>query len=282
MDKATFQKGYRSVFVGHCYKENTDGVGIYLLPSFLAVPGIDHGFSTRMGGVSTGDLKSLNLSFTRGSDHDNVMENYRIFCRAAGIPVESMVMDRYEHGTTVLPVTGEDRGKGYTRDPLPFCDGLVTADSSVTLMTGHADCMAFYFYDPATRCIGLCHAGWRGALDRIGTNVVAEMQKLTGAEPRNILAGVGASICPRCFEVGRDVADAFAAAFPLCDLVGQNARGNPTVDLWQVAVSQFVEAGIRFDHINIMGVCTYEDARLYSHRREKGRTGGMSAFLRLV
>jgi copper oxidase (laccase) domain-containing protein len=31
-----------------------------------------------------------------------------------------------------------------------------------------------------------------------------------------------------------------------------------------------------------MGVCTFEDERLFSHRRDKGRTGGMAAFLRLV
>jgi len=41
------------------------------------------------------------------------MENYRIFCRAAGIAFESMVMDNYEHGTTVLRVDRADAGKGY-------------------------------------------------------------------------------------------------------------------------------------------------------------------------
>ena len=281
-DRAAFLAGYRSVKRGCAYRETADGVGIYTLPAFSAQPGIRHGFSARMGGVSSGDLASLNLSFTRGEDYDNVMENYRIFCRAADIPVPSMVMDHYEHGTAVLPVTRADCGRGYTREPLPFCDGLVTADPGVTLMTGHADCMAFYFYDPVTRCIGLCHAGWRGAKDRIGFNVVRAMRALSGANPADILSGVGPSICPACFEVGADVAEDFSRAFPLCTLVGQNERGNPTVDLWQVAVCQFAEAGIPFANMSLMGACTFEDLRLYSHRREKGRTGGMTAFLRLT
>lgn len=271
----------RGIATAHTYREK-DGVGWYTLPMLERETGIDHGFSARTGGVSTGDFASLNLSFTRPEQRENVMENYRIFCRAVGIPWESMVMDAYEHGKTVLKVDAADCGRGYLSDPLPPCDGLVTDDPAVTLITGHADCMAFYFYDPVKRAIGLCHAGWRGALARIGSEVVRMMQECYGSDPKDILAGVGPSICPGCFEVGEDVARDFERAFPDCTLRGTNAAGNPTVDLWQVAVSQFLDSGILPQNIELMGVCTFEDERLYSHRRDKGKTGGMSAFLRLV
>ena len=36
-----------------------------------------HAFSTRYGGVSSGDFESLNLGFNRGDDTANVLENYR-------------------------------------------------------------------------------------------------------------------------------------------------------------------------------------------------------------
>ena len=75
-----------------------------------------------------------------------------------------------------LRVDRADAGKGYLLDPLPPCDGLITNDPAVTLITGHADCMAFYFVDPVKRAIGLAHAGWRGALGRIGAAVVSLMQ----------------------------------------------------------------------------------------------------------
>lgn len=281
MDRELFLQIYRSISVAHTYREK-DGVGLYALPSFDREAGIDHGFSARTGGVSTGYFSSLNLSFTRPEQRENVMENYRIFCRAADIPWESMVMDAYEHGKTVLKVDAFDRGKGYLFEPLPPCDGLVTDDPAVTLITGHADCMAFYFYDPVKRAIGLCHAGWRGALMRIGSEVIRMMRECYDCDPKDILAGVGPSICPKCFEVGDDVACDFERAFPDCTLRGVNEKGNPTVDLWQVAVSQFLDSGILPENIELMGVCTFEDERLYSHRRDKGKTGGMSAFLRLA
>ncbi|MDO4544496.1 MAG: peptidoglycan editing factor PgeF [Clostridia bacterium] len=262
--------------------EKVGEIGIYRLPSFSKCAGIDHGFSAKTGGVSTGDYASLNLSFTREEERDNVMENYKLFCRAAKIPVGSMIMDTYEHGTTVRTVTAKDRGRGYTLPPLPFCDGLVTNDPEVTLMTGHADCMAFYCYDKTTRSIGLAHAGWRGALNRIGTELVGRMVSEFGANPADIIAGVGPSICPRCFEVGDDVAEQFEKAFSGLDIRGENKRGKAVIDLWQVAAKQFIEAGVRAENIEIMGVCTMEDERLYSHRRDRGKTGGMTAFLRLV
>ena len=281
MTREVFEQSYRLVTTGYDYRERS-GVGIYTIPAFSACPDIDHGFSGRRGGISTGCYASLNLSFTRPEQRELVEENYRIFCRAAGIPVESMVLDAYEHGTTVLCVNRWDCGRGYDRPPLPPCDGLVTDDPEVTLITGHADCMAFYFYDPKKQAIGLCHAGWRGALDRIGSEVIRTMQTACGCDPKDILCGVGPSICPKCFEVGDDVADSFEAAFPQCDLRGVNARGRATVDLWKVAAAQFMECGVLPEHICLMGVCTFEDDRLFSHRRDKGHTGGMAAYLRLI
>lgn len=276
-DREAFLRIYRSVPIGYT-EEKTAGTAVVRLPAFSAEPGIVHAFSTRLGGVSTGVFEGLNLSFTH-DEADLVRENYRRFAAAAGIPYENMVMDRYEHGTTVLYVTEEDAGRGYLRDPLPPCDGLVTDVKGLALVTGHADCMAFYFYDPEQERIGLCHAGWRGALGRIGKEVLRVMTG-KGSDPKNILCGVGPSICPKCFEVGDDVAELFETAFPGCPLRGVNERGKATVDLWQVALCQFLEGGALPEHVSFMGLCTKEDHRFYSFRRE-GRTGGMAACLML-
>ena len=258
------------------------GVGLYTLPALEHLPGFDHGFTARSGGVSEGYFASLNLSFTRPENRDNVMENYRIFCRAAGIPFDAMVMDNYEHGTNVIKVDRTDAGKGYLLDPLPPCDGLVTNDPAITLITGHADCMAFYFVDPVKRCIGLAHAGWRGALGRIGAAVIAELTKQYGSDPADLIIGIGPSICPDCFEVGDDVAAEFAQAFPDLPCVLPQEGAQPHVDLWMIACAQFVEAGVLPEHISLFDVCTMTTPRLYSHRRDQGNTGGMAAYLRIL
>jgi hypothetical protein len=259
-----------------------NGIGIYTSPALRALEGFDHGFSARSGGVSEGFFSSLNLSFTRPEQRENVMENYTRFCRAADIPFERMVMDNYAHETQVRRVDASDAGKGYMRDPLPNCDGLVTNDPSVTLITGHADCMAFFCIDPDERCIGLAHAGWRGALGRIGANVIKKMTACYGSDPENVRVAVGPSICAECFEVGQNVAELFREAFPGLPCVIEKEGSKPHVDLWSVAKDQFFEAGVRPDHFSLFGVCTAETPLLYSHRRDKGKTGGMAAYLRIL
>ena len=140
MDRASFVEAYGTIRPDFAYREQA-GVGIYTLPAFSACPEIDHGFSARIGGVSKAPFTGLNLSFTNDARTD-VMENYRRFSRGAGFSESSMVMDSYEHGITVLQVDARDRGRGYTRESLPPCDGLITNDPAVTLITGHADCMS--------------------------------------------------------------------------------------------------------------------------------------------
>ncbi|MCL2695810.1 MAG: polyphenol oxidase family protein [Clostridiales bacterium] len=277
-----FEKAFAQISIAHGY--HTIGkVGVFTLPLFSALPDIDHGFSARTGGISPGCHASLNLSFSRPEPRDTILSNFHIFCRACDIPVGSLVMDCYAHDTEVLPVTADDCGRGFTREPLAPCDGLVTQDPACTLMTGHADCMAFYCYDPVTRSIGLAHAGWRGALNRMGASLIAAMVEHYRANPKDIYVGVGPSICPSCFEVGEDVAQLFDAAYPELALRGTSPCGKTTIDLWRVACCQFFEAGILPEHMQLMGVCTVEEPeRLYSHRRDRGETGGMTAYLRLI
>lgn len=282
MTQAEFAAAWERAARGCAYTAHK-GVGVYTLPAFDALDGVRHGFSAREGGVSTGRFRSLNLSFSREEEsRENVMANFRIFCAAMDIDEGSLVLDSFAHGTCVRRVDKKDAGRGYTRAPLPPCDALITSDPAITLVTGHADCMALYFYDPRRRCIGLAHAGWRGALGRIGAATVDSMRREFGTDPADLYAGVGPSICAGCFEVDFDVSDAFAAAFPDTPCVRRDeARGKAFVDLWMAAFRQLIDAGVPDTQISLMNVCTVEDGRLYSHRRDHGKTGGMIAYLAL-
>ena len=55
------QREVNSAFTTHIQE---DGL-LYLTASSLSVPSLAHGFSTRLGGVSTGPYAQLNLGITR-------------------------------------------------------------------------------------------------------------------------------------------------------------------------------------------------------------------------
>ena len=67
--------------------------------AYLTAPNIAarHAFSTRLGGVSTGVLESLNLSVRRGDTPENVRENWRRLGAAAGLDLTRAVYAQQVH-----------------------------------------------------------------------------------------------------------------------------------------------------------------------------------------
>ena len=266
---------------GYTYTE-PDGVGMFRIDGLSAVPGIEHCFSARSGGVSTGPFESMNLSFTREAERENVVQNYRLFCRAANIPAESLVLDSYEHGSTVRAVDRSDCGRGFTRPPLSPCDGLVTDDPLVTLSTGHADCMAFFAVDPVRRCIGLAHAGWRGTVGKIGEAVIDCMTEDYGCDPTDIIAVVGPAIGACCYEVDSPVFEQFASLTELkpAYFTKSLGHGKYLIDLKETNRRMLMDAGLLSINITISDVCTKcNSGLLYSHRASGGKRGGLIAMM---
>ena len=266
-------------------KENR-GVTYLSFPILEDTGLVSHAFSTRLGGVSMGDFATMNFSFTRGDDRDDVLENYRRMAAALGVDRERMVLTWQTHTTNVRRVTEEDEGKGIVRDrDYRDVDGLITDIPGITLVTFFADCVPLYFLDPVHKAIGLSHSGWRGTVKRMGQVTVDAMKEAFGTRPEDIIACIGPSICGDCYEVGEEVADEFADAFhekyhDVILLKKQN--GKYQLDLWKANEIVLKEAGIKGDNLAVTNICTYCNPQLlFSHRRTAERRGNLCAFLSL-
>lgn len=269
---------------GFIYKRTNKGTGLYCAEALDKAGGVSHGFSTREGGITVDPPKaSLNLSWTRCGSPEEVIANFKIFAEGAGIDYDDMAVVNHEHGANVLRVAHEHRGRGFYKDPLPPCDGIITDDPTVTLVTSHADCGAYFFYDPVHRAIGMAHAGWKGTLLRIGAEMARRMAEEFDTDPSDIIAATGPCICRDCFEVDADLGEKFQSEFGYPGISRPGRQGKAYVDLELAAAVQFVEAGIRPENITLMNACTYEDRRhFFSHRRDKGITGSMAAYIKLI
>lgn len=266
-------------------KENR-GVTYLSFPILEDTGLVSHAFSTRLGGVSKGNFATMNFSFTRGDDRDDVLENYRRMAAALGVDRERMVLTWQTHTTNVRRVTEEDEGKGIVRDrDYRDVDGLITDIPGITLVTFFADCVPLYFLDPVHKAIGLSHSGWRGTVKRMGQVTVDAMKEAFGTRPEDIIACIGPSICGDCYEVGEEVADEFADAFhekyhDVILLKKQN--GKYQLDLWKANEIVLKEAGIKGDNLAVTNICTYCNPQLlFSHRRTAERRGNLCAFLSL-
>lgn len=271
-------------------KKVKDGVTFLTFP-LLEKEGIVHGFSTKLGGVSTGDCASMNLSFQRGDNPEAVMENHRRLAKAVGYDCRNVVFSDQVHETEMRRVYAEDAGKGiFVKSDIRGVDGLITNDKNVVLMTFFADCVPLFFYDKEKRAIGASHSGWRGTVKRMGEQTVKAMAHEFDSRPEDILAVIGPSICRDCYEVGQDVADAVYRAFDkkwhgqilFPDDATDGAERKYHLDLWRANEIILREAGIPEENIGVSGLCTccHSDL-LFSHRATGGKRGNLAGVISL-
>lgn len=260
------------------------GVTYLSFPALENTGLVSHAFSTRLGGVSKGDYATMNFSFTRGDNRDDVLENYARMARALGVEREKMVLTYQTHTVNVRQVTEEDAGKGVVRErDYTDVDGLITDIPGITLVTFFADCVPLYFLDPVHRAIGLSHSGWRGTVKGMGRVTAEAMRDAFGSRPEDLIACIGPSICADCYEVGPEVAEEFAQAFSqTChsSILEKKPDGKYQLDLWRANQIVLEEAGLKPENISVTNICTHcNPDLLFSHRRSAERRGNLCAFL---
>ncbi len=264
-----------------------EGVPFLIFKNLEETHLVRHGFSTRLGGVSEGDLASLNLSFTRGDEPEYVRENFRRIGAAIGFDCASLVLSDQTHTTNVRRVTEVDRGKGFAREQdYSDVDGMITNVPGLTLATFYADCVPLFFVDPVHRAIGLSHSGWKGTVHRMGAVTLQRMHEEFGTEPGDVIAAIGPSICQDCYEVSEDVASQFRQEFGEdADerMLYQKENEKYQLNLWRANEKILLTAGIREEHLAVTNLCTCCNPQLlFSHRASGGRRGNLGAFLQLL
>ena len=256
---------------------------------------ITDAFSTRLGGVSSGQFTSMNFCTTLGDSKENVLKNFSIFGEATGL--NNFVLSKQTHTTNVIKVSETDVNKGLHKEmDYDNVDGLVTNVKGITLSTFYADCVPLYFYDPVNSAIGLSHAGWKGTVNNIVKSTVDKMSLEYGTNAKDLICAIGPSICVNCYEVSYDVASAFIEKYNISNIPDYNYTDAQNMNfiifktkndkfmlnLWAANYTNMKNIGIMDTNISIPDICTCENKDiLFSHRGLNGKRGNLGAFLRL-
>lgn len=268
-------------------EQEKNGVRYLQFPALIETGVCRHLFSTRMGGVSKGHLGTMNLSYSRGDEKENVDENFRRIAGVLDCAMEDFVLSHQTHTTNVKMVTEKDKGRGIVKElGYTDIDGLITNEPGIVLSTFYADCVPLFIVDPVKKAIGLSHSGWRGTVEKMGKVTIQKMTEEYGSNPEDIIAAIGPSICVDCYEVSMDVADAFKEAFKEADNLEQivipKSNEKAQLDLWQANLAVFLEAGVKRENIILPDICTACNKELlFSHRASNGKRGNLGAFLML-
>jgi len=240
---------------------------------------IEHCFTTRLGGVSHGQIEGLNFGFRVNDDYNSVLENYKLMSADLDFTFERMVLAKQTHTDNIRIVRECDCGKGITvQSDIEDTDGLVTNIKNIPLVVFSADCTPILLYDYEKRVVAAVHSGWRGTVKQIGKRAVEIMQNEFGCEAQNIIAAIGPHIRKCCFEVDFETAKNFDDKF----ITISESSGKPMIDLLGVNVSMLEECGILSENISYSDECTKcRCDKFYSYRADKERTGRLCAVIEL-
>ncbi|MCZ8511244.1 peptidoglycan editing factor PgeF [Paenibacillus filicis] len=273
------------------YRATEENGGLFTMDQWMdKEPRLTAGFTSRLGGVSSGAFDSLNLGLHVDDETADVIENRTRLAAALRVPFDACTYAEQVHGKEIQVVTREYRGAGRTsrEEALQNKDGFVTNEPGIILHALFADCVPLLFFDPVRKAAGLAHAGWKGTVLQIAKATVETMSAAYGSKPRDILAAIGPSIGACCYEVDDGVisrVDKIAAELPVYveePFYVSKGNGKYMLNLQQLNRQIMIKAGILPSNIECTGLCTSCRTELfYSHRKENGKTGRMAAWIGL-
>ncbi|HZY10921.1 MAG TPA: peptidoglycan editing factor PgeF [Bacteroidota bacterium] len=222
------------------------------------------GFSTRQGGFSDSPY-DMNLSYKVGDDHENVCKNRKMFFSTLNINPDRLAIPNQVHGDTVQFVT--DPGT------FPSCDALMTNRPNIFLVITVADCLPIFLFDPTTKSLAAIHVGWRGSVSSILKKTIMGMQLKYDVRPENLIAYLGPSAGPCCYEVGHDVAKFFSRQYLI---IKNNQKKNFHLDLKKYNIDLLRGVGVLKKNIEISSQCTICNPEVFhSYRRDWEKSGRM-------
>lgn len=212
--------------------------------------------------------------FFRG---ETTVADWAALARLLNTPEERIVRVSQVHGRRVLVVT-----PGVAPPAAAEADAIVCTDPARAIAVRVADCVPILVADRQHRAVAAIHAGWRGTCAGIVGATIEAIEKL-GISAENLVATIGPSMGPCCYQVDDGVRIAFLGITPdAAAWFTEDGPGHWKLDLWRANADQLIASGVPETSITTMGICTGDDReRCWSHRVDGPAAGRMAAAVRI-
>ena len=224
--------------------------------------------TTRHGGCGEGAYATFNCTHYCGDNPEQVKSNLEKLAMSLPERPRLFVIPRQTHTTNVRIITDVP-----TLEELQDVDAVVTHLKGFCLCVSTADCVPILIYDKVKQVIAAVHAGWRGTVGRIVEKTLEAMKSHYGTEGKDVIACIGPSISLESFEVGDEVYNVFTeAGFDMDRIAKKYEKWH--LDLWEANRLQLLAQGVLPEHIEVAGICTYQQHEDFFSARRLGIKSG--------
>lgn len=248
--------------------------------SLKAYPEVAHFVTTRHGGISSGAYASFNCSPYTNDSSMNLIRNRHWLFQLMKWEIQELFIAEQRHGAASMVIDKWyfDTSEGIRQDLLIGIDALITNVPGYCVCVTTADCVPVLLYDKKLQVVAAIHAGWKGTVKHIVSNVLEHMNQKFGTQGEDVIACIGPSISLASFEVGDEVYEAFKESGFDMSLISVKKRktGKYHIDLWEANRIELLNAGVPAEQIELAGICSYiHHDEFFSARRlgiDSGRT----------
>ena len=248
--------------------------------SLKAYPEVAHFVTTRHGGISSGAYASFNCSPYTNDSSMNLIRNRHWLFQLMKWEIQELFIAEQRHGAASMVIDKWyfDTSEGIRQDLLIGIDALITNVPGYCVCVTTADCVPVLLYDKKLQVVAAIHAGWKGTVKHIVSNVLEHMNQKFGTQGEDVIACIGPSISLASFEVGDEVYEAFKESGFDMSLISVKKRktGKYHFVLWEANRIELLNGGVPAEQIEVAGICSYiHHDEFFSARRlgiDSGRT----------
>lgn len=207
--------------------------------------------------------------FPAGIYNDSEVEYFRlILANNLNLKRENLVFQKQVHKDEIRVITQANKSL------IDVSDGMITNLKNMVLNVTIADCAGILVYDGINQAVGAFHSGWRGTQLNIAAKGIRKMTEIFNSEPESLLVWVSPCASQKNYEVGFDVAQYFSEKYLV-----QIANDKFLLDIKACIRDQLISEGVIEKNIEISDICTIEDKKFHSYRRDRSLSARMSAFI---
>ena len=177
---------------------------IFLKSQLLTKLGVEHGFFTRNGGVSSDEYKSLNCKFNCSDKNENVENNLITVTKLFNSNINNLTKLIQIHSNKIIIANNSiNKIEG---------DAIINNKKGNILGVITADCVPILIWEKINGIALAIHAGWKGALSGVIENAINSLKKYGVYE---FYAAIGPCIRQPNYEIDKKFYDLFLTNNPL-------------------------------------------------------------------